>query len=77
VKQGALIVQFDLGSEIDAVRLLIQRYSSVPMSLADASLVRMSELHEASRILTVDSDFFVYRRHGRKAIPLLSPPSAT
>lgn len=76
VKQGALTVQFDFSSEIDSVRLLIQRYTNVPMSLADACLVRMSELHDASRIMTVDSDFIVYRRHGRRTIPLLSPFSA-
>jgi predicted nucleic acid-binding protein len=76
VKQGALIVQFDLTAEIDAVRLLIRRYVNVPMSLADACLVRMSELQEPSRVMTVDSDFVVYRRHGRQTIPLLSPFSA-
>jgi predicted nucleic acid-binding protein len=76
VKQGALTVQFDFSAEIDAVRLLIQRYTNVPMSLADACLVRMSELHEASRVMTVDTDFIVYRRHGRRTIPLLSPFSA-
>jgi len=76
VKQGALTVQFDFSSEIDSVRLLIQRYTNVPMSLADACLVRMSELHDASRVMTVDTDFIVYRRHGRRTIPLLSPFSA-
>jgi predicted nucleic acid-binding protein len=76
VKQGALIVQFDLTAEIDAVRLLIRRYVNVPMSLADACLVRMSELQEPSRVMTVDSDFVVYRRHARHVIPLLSPFSA-
>ena len=42
-------------------------------SLADACLIRMSELYEPSRIVMLDSDFHVYRRHGRKVIPLLRP----
>ena len=43
------------------------------MDLADACLVRMSELFEDCRVLTVDTDFKVYRRHGRQVIPLLAP----
>jgi hypothetical protein len=44
------------------------------MSLADACLVRMSEVHTRSRVFTIDSDFHIYRRHGRQAIPDLAPP---
>jgi len=40
---------------------------------ADACLVRMSELYERSRVLTLDSDSHIDRRHGRKVIPLLRP----
>jgi predicted nucleic acid-binding protein len=43
------------------------------MSFADACLVRMSEIHDDARVLTLDSDFHIYRRHGRAAIPMLSP----
>ncbi len=55
------------------LRTLIHRYRNVPMSLADACLVRMSELTEPPRVFTVDSDFTIYRRHGKKPIPLLAP----
>jgi predicted nucleic acid-binding protein len=43
------------------------------MSLADACLVRMSELYPKHRILTLDSDFSVYRRNRQQVIPLLTP----
>jgi hypothetical protein len=51
----------------------MRRYASVPMSLADACLVRMSELDPAARILTLDSDFLVYRRSGRQVVPTIMP----
>lgn len=38
-----------------------------------ACLVRMSELYEPCAVLTLDSDFHVYRRHGRKVIPTIFP----
>jgi uncharacterized protein len=43
------------------------------MSLADACLVRLSELHSACQVLTLDTDFRRYRRHGRQIIPLPGP----
>jgi hypothetical protein len=45
----------------------------VPMSLADACLVRMTELHASSVVMTLDSDFSVYRKRGRQVIRLVIP----
>jgi hypothetical protein len=47
------------------------------MSLADACLVKMTELHEDCTVMTLDGDFLVYRRHGRQIIPVLMPPGIT
>jgi hypothetical protein len=46
------------------------------MSLADACLVRMSELRVSASVFTLDSDFLIYGRHGREAIPLIIPDAA-
>ena len=55
------------------LRALLRRYRDRPMSLADACLVRMAELHAGSRVFTLDEDFRTYRRHGNKVIPVLMP----
>jgi uncharacterized protein len=68
-----LKLEFRLSSEVDAVRGLMNKFASVSMSFADACLVRMSELEPRSRILTLDSDFRVYRRNRRQAIPIIMP----
>ena len=73
VERGVVCVAMSLAEQVAAVRALFERYDNVPASLADACLVRLSELHEPCRVLTFDSDFSVYRRHGRKVIPVLSP----
>ncbi|MCZ0936597.1 MAG: PIN domain-containing protein [Gemmatimonadetes bacterium] len=73
VRRGTLDLSFSLSGEIDAVVQLVAKYRDVPMSLADACLVRMSELHRASPVLTLDRDFTIYRRSRRQRIPLLSP----
>jgi hypothetical protein len=43
------------------------------MSLADACLVRMTEIDHELTIITLDDDFRVYRRHGRQAVPVIMP----
>jgi hypothetical protein len=75
--RGVLDVAFDLRAEAPAVTKLLRRYGSPPMDLADACLVRMSELHADCAVLTVDSEFRdIYRRSGRQVIPTLLPPGA-
>lgn len=49
--------------------------ADVPMSVADASLVRIAEGSSRSSVLTLDADFTVYRKHGRRVIPLIFPSS--
>lgn len=73
VKDGFVRISFDLAGEIEQVERLMARYANVPMSLADACLVRMSELYPNSVVLTADSDFNIYRRHSRQTIPVLMP----
>lgn len=73
IERGVVQIAMSLGDEVAAVRALFQLYDNVPASLADACLIRLSELHEPYRVLTLDSDFRIYRRHDRTAIPLLTP----
>lgn len=70
---GAVRVDFTLGKHLAAVTALMRKYHDTPMSLADACLVRLSELHDRSRVFTLDSDFKLYRRNSRQAIPLIYP----
>jgi len=51
----------------------MQKYSDVPMSLADACLVRMTETFADPVVLTTDADFRVYRRHSRHVVPCVTP----
>jgi uncharacterized protein len=73
LERGVVRIGMALIDEASAVRKLFERYENLPASLADACLIRLSELHDNSVVLTLDSDFHVYRRHGRKTIPLLRP----
>jgi predicted nucleic acid-binding protein len=74
IERGGLQIAFDLSAEVGLVRGLMKKYENIPMSLADACLVRMSELRAS--IFTLDSDFHVYRRNGSEAIPFIIPDAA-
>lgn len=69
----ALILAFELENHLAAVLTLLEKYADVPMSLADACLVRMTESLADPMLLTTDSDFRIYRRHGRQVIPCVLP----
>ena len=51
----------------------MEKYADVPMSLADACIVRITEILPDPLLLTTDSDFRVYRRHGRQVVPIRTP----
>lgn len=71
--RGVVRSDFSVAAEIKPLRTLMQKFRDVPMSLADACLVRMSELDRDSLVLTLDSDFQIYRRHRGRAVPVISP----
>jgi predicted nucleic acid-binding protein len=77
VQQGELVLAFSLADQTAGVLSLLRKYADRQMDLADACIVRMTELMRDSRVVTVDrADFAVYRRHGRDLIPVIVPPAA-
>ncbi len=73
VDRGLVRIPFRLEAENAPVRRLLTRYADVPISLADACLVRMSEQVPNAVVLTLDRDFKVYRKHGRHVIRTVMP----
>jgi predicted nucleic acid-binding protein len=73
LERGVIRVALSVQEEQADLRTLMRRYRNRPMSLANACLVRFSEIHAAAEVLTLDSDFRIYRRHGNKVIPLRIP----
>ena len=76
LQNGALKVAFRIDGHVGELRKLLQKYRDTPMSLADACIVRMAEIHEGHAVLTLDSDFSVYRKRGRVPLSLIYPASA-
>lgn len=74
IQRNTVAVNFQLAAYAQSVIQLIGKYQDVPMSLADACLVRLSEINPTLRVFTLDEDFKVYRRNRRERIPVLSPP---
>lgn len=70
---GLLEIDFSILREREALWKLIRKYEDLPMSLADACLVRLAELHPTASVFTLDSHFRVYRKNGRQQIPVIMP----
>jgi uncharacterized protein len=74
IKAGILVVDFSLRDNISTIQTLMDRYQDQGIDLADASIVRMTELLDQSHVYTTDgTDFKIYRRFGRQTIPHTSP----
>ena len=73
LRRGSVAIAFDLAGDLEPVLKLMQKYADVPMSLADACLVRMTETLADPVILTTDTDFRIYRRHSRHVVPCVMP----
>ena len=76
IQNGAMRVAFRIDEHIGKLRKLLQKYRDTPMSLADACIVCMAEIHDRHAILTLDSDFLVYRKNGRASLPLIYPAAS-
>lgn len=73
IERNVIKLEFNLEREISSIKDLLTRYQSVPVSLADACLVRMTELNTNSPVFTLDSDFRIYRKNRNQIIDLIIP----
>ena len=72
-RRGALQILAVFADETSALMDLLEKYDDIPMSVADACIVRLTEVLPGPLVLTTDADFKIYRRHSRKAVPCLLP----
>ena len=73
VQDRALKVAFQIDEHVGALRKLLQKYRDTPISLADACIVLMAEIHGSHSVLTLDSDFLIYRKSDRTPLTLIYP----
>lgn len=73
LRRGAVATPFRFDQSTETVLTLMQKYADVPMSFADACLVRMTEVLPDPILLTTDADFRIYRRHSRQTVPCVLP----
>ncbi len=75
LSEGLVALAFECREHLVELARLAERFADRKPDLADLCLVRMSELFPKHSVITIDrTDFHVYRRNKREAIPLLCPP---
>ena len=53
---------------LERIIQLSKKYSDVPMDLADSSLIVIAELTNITDIITIDSDYYIYRTKNKKLL---------
>ncbi|MGI9457542.1 MAG: type II toxin-antitoxin system VapC family toxin [Aeoliella sp.] len=71
VERGEFLVTTQLSLRVRNIRRLIKKYADTPMDFADACLVDLAGEVKSGRILTLDSDFQVYRWGRNRPFDLL------
>lgn len=61
IQLGGVNIETIKNEDIGRIIELSMKYSDLPMDLADASLVILSEKLKIKKIITIDSDYYVYR----------------
>ncbi|MGA2799067.1 MAG: PIN domain-containing protein [Thermoguttaceae bacterium] len=73
LRRGLIQIPFHVAEHADPVAMLMKKHQKVPMSLADACLVRMADIIAGSSVFTLDSDFRLYRKANRTILPVIIP----
>ncbi len=73
IADDLLKVDFDFPANFVRLRQLAERYSDRQPDLADLCVICLSERYRKLSVVTVDSDFRIYRRFHRDRIPLVMP----
>jgi uncharacterized protein len=73
VQRGLIKSAFDLEPNAAIISGLMDRYSNLGMSFADACLVLLCEERDGRSILTLDGGFRHFRRRDRRVIPTIMP----
>jgi uncharacterized protein len=70
-RRGVFEISISLENEWTNIEALLQKYAGLPISLAEACLIRCAEIYQEPRVLTFDSDFEIYRWSRNKRFQLL------
>lgn len=73
ITRHIITISFHIEDHVAEINWFLKKYRQVPMSLADACLVRMAELYPQSVVLTLDQDFNIYRKQNKQVIPTIMP----
>lgn len=73
LKSGSVIIHNTRETELERIHQLMEQYQTVPMDLADASLVSLAELSGVRQIITLDKDFFIYRINDQDSFDVIRP----
>jgi predicted nucleic acid-binding protein len=71
VENRAILIHSPHDDEWKRISELMEQYKDTPMDLADGSLVALAEAKGLRRIITLDSDFRIYRINGKDAFEII------
>ena len=75
INLGALEVKSINVEDISRIIEFSKKYADIPMDFADASLILISETDNIKEIISIDSDFYIYRNIRNEYLTNIFVPS--
>jgi len=66
-REAIMIINLE-NIHLERIIQLSKKYSDVPMDLADSSLIVIAELTGITDIITIDSDYYIYKTKNKKSL---------
>ncbi|HKK18623.1 MAG TPA: hypothetical protein VJ952_08065 [Opitutales bacterium] len=68
VRAGGIQIHQIRSEDLGRICELTEKYSDLPMDFADASLMRIAERERISKVISIDRDFYIYRKKNKLAL---------
>lgn len=68
VQAGGVTLHSIDSDDLSRICELTKKYSDLPMDFADATLVHIAEREKINKVISIDRDFYIYRKNNRQAL---------
>ena len=68
IRSGAVKIETIDRDDLANICQMTAKYADLPMDFADATLVRITEREKIANVISIDRDFYIYRKSNRASL---------
>lgn len=68
IRSGAVTIETIDRDDLANICRMTEKYADLPMDFADATLMHIAEREKISNVVSIDRDFYIYRKNNRSCL---------